>query len=176
MKLSRFEMLGASFLITAWSLYGISLIGDYLVPVSEAPAQSSMAKAPEAAKKSTPAAGETANLSDLLASATPADGEKAFKKCKSCHSADKGGKNKVGPNLWNVAGGPKASIAGFKYSDALKNLGGTWSLADLDAFIENPKGTVPGTRMSYRGMKNAGSRAALVLYLRGQSDTPPPLP
>jgi len=98
--------------------------------------------------------------------------KKLYGKCKGCHTANKGGKNRVGPNLWNIVGRAKASVDGFKYSDALKGLGGDWTAADLDAYLTNPKAYAKGTRMSFAGMQAAGDRAALIAYMRGLSDNP----
>ena len=110
-----------------------------------------------------------------LASADPAKGEQLFKKCASCHSADKGGGNKVGPNLYGVVGSPKARIAGFNYSGPMKSKGGDWSYDELNAFIQNPKAHIPGTIMAFAGIPQAGERADLLTYMRTLNDTPPPL-
>ncbi len=113
---------------------------------------------------------------DLLASASPDKGEKVFKKCAGCHGADKGGAHKVGPNLWNVVGGKQASASGYDYSGALAGLGGTWSYEELDKFLLKPRGYAAGNKMTFAGLKKASDRAAVILYLRGQNDNPPPLP
>ena len=105
-----------------------------------------------------------------------AAGKKVFKKCKSCHTVAKGGKNTVGPNLWDVVGKAKASTAGFAYSGVLKEKGGDWTYADLDAFLLSPKGFAKGTKMSFAGLKKTGDRAAVIAYLRSLSDSPKPLP
>ncbi len=116
------------------------------------------------------------SLGALLAAADVASGKKLAKKCSSCHSFDKGGKNKVGPNLWDIVGRDMAQVAGFKYSDALAGMGGTWDYAALDRFLTKPKEMVPGTKMSFAGVKKPEGRADLIAFLRGQSDNPPPLP
>ena len=88
-------------------------------------------------------------------------GKKAFGKCASCHGTEKGGPAKVGPNLYDVVGGPKGHMAGFAYSDAIKKTGGEWSYDNLYAFLKNPKAYAPGTKMAYAGSKSPKERADL---------------
>ena len=104
------------------------------------------------------------------------EGAKAARKCAVCHSFDKGGPNKVGPHLWGIVGGDVASSAGFSYSAALKGVGGKWDFEHLNKFLHNPKGTAPGTKMAFAGIKNDAERAAVIAYLRSLSDSPVPLP
>ncbi len=112
----------------------------------------------------------------LLASADLAAGEKLTKRCAACHSFDKGGANKVGPNLYGVVGANKGAHGGFTYSSAMQGKGGSWDYAALNEFLSNPKAFVPGTKMSFAGLKSVKDRAALIAYLRKQSDNPLPLP
>ena len=104
------------------------------------------------------------------------NGQKVFGKCAACHSIEPGGPNKVGPNLAGVVGRPKASHAGFNYSDAMKTKGGDWTYADLVSFLYKPKGFVPGTKMIFNGVADPVELADLVAYLRTLSDSPQPLP
>ncbi|MBL4907106.1 MAG: cytochrome c family protein [Sneathiella sp.] len=109
---------------------------------------------------------EGPTLSALLASADAEKGKKVFKKCGACHTADEGGKNKIGPNLYAIIERAKGSSAGFSYSDALVAKGGNWSYEDLDAFLKKPKDFIKGTKMSFAGLKKPNDRADLILYLR----------
>ncbi|EJW11199.1 membrane c-type cytochrome cy [Rhodovulum sp. PH10] len=112
----------------------------------------------------------------LLASASVEKGQAAARKCQACHVFEKGGPNKVGPDLWGVVGRPVASHEGFNYSDALKAKGGTWTLEEIDKFITSPKGYVPGTAMAFAGVSRATERADILAYLNSLSDNPAPLP
>jgi cytochrome c len=115
-------------------------------------------------------------IEQLLAKADAGRGENSAKKCAACHTFDKGGRPLVGPNLWSVVGRPKASEPGFNYSAALKAKGGNWTIDDLNQFIANPRGFVPGTNMTFAGIQRAGERADIIAYLNTLSDNPAPLP
>ncbi|AYD03274.1 cytochrome c family protein [Neorhizobium sp. NCHU2750] len=119
-------------------------------------------------------------VGQLLANADAGAGATIFKKCQSCHSAEKGGPNKVGPDLWGVVGRPVATHEGFSYSAGMKDFsnGGqeTWTFDHLNHFLTAPKAFVKGTAMGFAGLKNDKERANLLAYLREQSDNPLPLP
>jgi cytochrome c len=115
-------------------------------------------------------------IAELLASSDVAKGEQAAKKCAACHTFNKGGPNRVGPNLWGVVERPKGTEGGFNYSAALKGKGGNWSYDDLNKFLANPKGFVQGTNMQFAGINRASERADLLNYLHTLSDAPKPLP
>jgi cytochrome c len=112
----------------------------------------------------------------LLASADPAAGQKASKRCATCHTFTDGGANKIGPNLWGIVGKDKGSVSGFDYSDDLEEMAGNWSYDDLNAFLAKPKEYLPGTKMNFAGIKSVEDRAAIIAYMRQQSASPAPLP
>ena len=95
-------------------------------------------------------------------------GKDTYTKCVACHSIDKGGRNGVGPNIHGVVGRAVASVEGFSYSAAIKAKGGVWDEAALDAYLENPRKNVVGTKMSFAGISNADERKALIAYLKAQ--------
>ncbi len=141
-----------------------------------------MVAAQEAEPQEAPGAAETPaevpmGVTALLAAADPAAGAKAVKKCAACHTLDKGGKHRLGPNLWDLVDRPIGSAVGYKYSDALNSKSGeTWNYDNLDAFLTKPKGWAPGTKMSFAGIKKPGQRADLIAHLRSLSDNPAALP
>ena len=123
-------------------------------------------------------AGEEAEqpIAFYLASADPAHGEQVFKKCVACHTADKGGANMLGPNLWGVLGEPIGQGRGFAFSPALSGVGGTWTWDNMSEWLKSPKGFAPGTKMTFAGLGNPEDRAAVILFLNQKSDSPEPLP
>lgn len=127
------------------------------------------AAAPAAAKAE--AAGpafDAAKVAAGVASANAGAGADVFKKCTACHTIDKGGANKIGPNLHGVVGRAKGSVAGFGYSDDIKGKGGNWSEADLATFIHDPKAYAPKTKMVFAGVKDPADLANLIAYLASQ--------
>src|SRR5690606_13811904 len=101
------------------------------------------------------------------------------KECAICHRIGQDARNAVGPRLNGVFGRRAAALADFNYSRAMKRKGNdglTWTLETLDAYIENPKALVTGTRMSYRGLADPQARADLMAYMRDHSDRPQDIP
>ena len=118
---------------------------------------------------------ESGDIMALLASASVADGEKAFKKCAACHTISKGGSNKIGPALWGVLGRQAGSISDYKYSKAMTAYGKSWSFEEMNGFLTKPKEWIKGTKMSFAGLKKETERAAVILYMNNNTDNPLPL-
>jgi cytochrome c len=112
----------------------------------------------------------------LLAKASVEKGKATAKQCQACHTLEKGGPNRVGPNLWGVVDRPRASEAGFNYSAAMKAKGGKWTFEELNKFLTNPRGYISGTAMSFAGLARDQQRADVIAFLRTLSDNPVPLP
>jgi len=114
----------------------------------------------------------------LLAKADAAAGQKATMAlgCVACHSFNEGGKNGVGPNLYNVVGHASAARDGYAYSAALKGKGGEWSYDNLAAWLTKPATYAAGTKMTFAGIPDAKVRANVIAYLRSLSPSPVPLP
>ncbi len=115
-------------------------------------------------------------IEKLLQTASVEKGASAAKKCGACHTFEKGGPNRVGPNLYGIVGRARGSEAGFNYSAALKAKGGDWSIDELNKFIANPKGNIPGTAMGFAGIQKDSERADVIAYLNSLADSPKPLP
>jgi cytochrome c len=116
-------------------------------------------------------------IAPLLAKADLAVGEKYVKTvCSACHTFNEGGKAGVGPNLYNVVGGPHAHMEGFNYSNALKSKKGPWTFAELNEWLHKPSEYAPGTRMTFAGISNDQTRADVIDYLHTLSPHPEPLP
>jgi cytochrome c len=115
---------------------------------------------------------ESGNIMALFASTNAAEGAKIFKKCAACHSITEGGANKIGPALWGVLGRPAGSVSGYKYSKAMAAHGKNWSFEEMNGFLTKPKDWIKGTKMSFAGLKKAEDRAAVILYMNENTNSP----
>src|SRR5215469_1952445 len=143
----------------------------------EKPGFAIAAKEEGASKEAAAPAAASEPIEKLLQTASVEKGQAAAKVCQTCHTFEKNGPNRVGPNLYGIVGDHKGEgRGGFNFSAAMKGKGGTWSIDDLNQFITNPKGFVPGTAMGFAGIQKDSQRADVIDYLHTLSDSPVPLP
>ena len=119
---------------------------------------------------------EKVDIAALMAMGDISTGEKVFKKCAACHSIVKGGKNNIGPALYNVVGRQIGAVADYKYSQALSTYGKEWSFEELNGYLIKPAKWIKGTKMAFAGLRKEKDRASVILYLNQNSDNPLPLP
>ena len=108
----------------------------------------------------------------MFASVSAAEGANVFKKCAACHSINEGGSNKIGPALWGVLGRSVGSVPDYKYSKAMAAYGKNWSFEEMNGFLLKPKEWIKGTKMSFAGLKKAEDRAAVILYMNENTNSP----
>ena len=116
------------------------------------------------------------DIAALMAMGDLTNGEKVFKKCAACHSIAKGGKNAIGPALYNVVSRKVGSIDDYKYSKALSEYGKEWTFEELNGYLIKPAKWIKGTKMAFAGLRKEKDRASVILYLNQNSDNPLPLP
>ena len=119
---------------------------------------------------------EKVDIAALMAIGDITLGEKVFKKCAACHSIVKGGKNNIGPALYNVVGRKTGAVADYKYSKALASFDKEWTFEELNGYLIKPAKWIKGTKMAFAGLRKEKDRASVILYLNQNSDNPLPLP
>ena len=119
---------------------------------------------------------ETLDISALLALGTVDHGKKVFKKCSACHSIKKGGRNNIGPALYNVLGRNMGALEDYKYSKALVAFGKDWTFQEMNSFLIKPASYIKGTKMAFAGLKKEKDRASVILYMNANAESPLDLP
>ena len=169
----------AAVLMVALLVIGIGKLSDVIFHVEkpEKPGYSvEVEAATTVAASSSSAEVEKIDIAALMAMGDIATGEKVFKKCAACHSIVKGGKNNIGPALYNVVGRKMGSISDYKYSKALAAYDKNWTFEELNGFLIKPAKWIKGTKMAYAGLRKEKDRASVIKYLNENSDSPLPLP
>ena len=119
---------------------------------------------------------EKVDIASLMAMGDIALGEKVFKKCAACHSIVKGGKNNIGPALYNVVGRKIGAVTDYKYSKALASFDKEWTFEELNGYLIKPAKWIKGTKMAFAGLRKEKDRASVIKYLNQNSDSPVTLP
>ena len=169
----------AAILMVALLIIGIGKISDILFHVEKPKTPGYIVEVEEvvSSKSSTNEISEKmVDIAALMALGDVASGEKIFKKCAACHSINKGGKNNIGPALYNVVGRQVGAVSDYKYSKALVGYGKTWTYEELNGYLIKPAKWIKGTKMAFAGLRKEKDRASVIKYLNQNSDTPLPLP
>jgi len=169
----------AAVLMVALIVIGIGKLSDVIFHVDkpEKPGYTVEVESAKTVSNSTSTAEvEKIDIAAIMALGDITTGEKVFKKCAACHSIIKGGKNAIGPALYNVVGRKVGAIEGYKYSKALMAYDKNWTFEELNGFLKKPSKYIKGTKMAYAGLRKESDRASVIKYLNENSDSPKPLP
>ena len=169
----------AAVLMVALLVIGIGKLSDVIFHVEkpETPGYAvEVEQVSTTSSSTTTAADEKVDIAALMAMGDIASGEKIFKKCAACHSIIKGGKNAIGPALYNVVGRKVGSVEDYKYSKALATYEKEWTLEELNGYLTKPAKWIKGTKMAFAGLRKEADRASVIKYLNENSDSPIPLP
>ena len=154
-------------------VFGIGKISDYIFKTE----QNVVSYKVEVQEKISETSQESSlDLEAFLAMGTVEHGKSTFKKCKACHSINKGGKNNIGPALYNVMARNSGGLTNYKYSKSLLAYGKKWTVEELNGFLLKPSTWIKGNKMGFAGLKNEKDRASVILYLNQNSDDPIQLP
>ena len=170
----------AAILLVALLVIGIGKISNLIFYVEKPETPGYVVEVEQVSTNSTVSISETTeqkiDIAALMAMGDIATGEKVFKKCAACHSIIKGGKNNIGPALYNVVGRKVGSVSDYKYSKALSGYDKEWSFEELNGYLIKPAKWIKGTKMAFAGLRKEKDRASVILYLNENSDNPLPLP
>ncbi len=170
----------AAILMVALLIIGIGKLSDVIFYVEKPKKPGYSVEVEQVVTASAQTSSETAekkiDIAALMAMGDLATGEKVFKKCAACHSIIKGGKNNIGPALYNVVGRKIGAVSDYKYSKALTEYGKNWTFEELNGYLIKPAKWIKGTKMAFAGLRKEKDRASVILYLNKNSDNPLPLP
>ena len=170
----------AAVLMVALLIIGIGKISNVIFHVEKPETPGYSIEVEKVNTTNTVASSETTeekiDIAALISMGDLATGEKVFKKCAACHSIVKGGKNNIGPALYNVVGRQVGAVNDYKYSKALSGYGKEWTFEELNGYLLKPAKWIKGTKMAFAGLRKEKDRASVILYLNQNSDNPKPLP
>ena len=170
----------AAILMVALLIIGIGKVSDVIFHVEKPKTPGYSVEEEKVVATSANSGSETKiekiDIAALMAMGDLATGEKVFKKCAACHSIVKGGKNNIGPALYNVVDRKIGSVNDYKYSKALSEYGKVWTFEELNGYLIKPAKWIKGTKMAFAGLRKEKDRASVILYLNQNSDNPLPLP
>ena len=181
-KMDPFELnkIIAAILMVALIIIGIGKLSDIIFYVEKPKTPGYAVKVEKTAVATTKSEQDTTekkiDIAALMAMGDIATGEKVFKKCAACHSIIKGGKNNIGPALYNVVGRKVGVVSDYKYSSALTKYGKEWTFEELNGYLIKPAKWIKGTKMAFAGLRKEKDRASVILYLNQNTDSPLPLP
>ena len=157
-------------------IFGIGKISDIVFHVEKPNTSAYKVEVSTASSTQDSNTVQLVDIAALLAMGNLDDGNKVWKKCAACHSIKKGGKNKIGPALYNVLGRNVAALDNYKYSKALAAYGKSWTFEEMNGFLTKPQAYIKGTKMAFAGLKKEKERASIILFMNLNSDNPLPLP
>ena len=166
----------AAVIVVFLVVFGIGKISDIVFHVEKPNTSAYKVEFAEVDKTKTSSSVQTVDIAALLASGTAEHGQKVFKKCSACHSIKKGGRNNIGPALYNVLGRNMGALEDYKYSKALIAFGKNWTFDEMNSFLIKPTSYIKGTKMAFAGLKKEKDRASVILYMNANSDSPLDLP
>ena len=157
-------------------IFGIGKISDIVFHVEKPNTSAYKVEFAEVDQTKASSSVQTVDIAALLALGTVEHGQKVFKKCSACHSIKKGGRNNIGPALYNVLGRNMGTLEDYKYSKALIAFGKDWTFDEMNNFLIKPTTYIKGTKMAFAGLKKEKDRASVILYMNANSDSPLDLP
>ena len=180
-KMDSFELnkIIAAVLMVALLVIGIGKLSDVIFHVEKPKTPGyavNIEEAVTASATSSETVEEKIDIAALMSIGDLAVGQKVFKKCAACHSIVKGGKNNIGPALYNVVGRQIGNVNDYKYSKALSGYGKVWTFEELNGYLTKPAKWIKGTKMAFAGLRKEKDRASVILYLNQNSDNPLQLP
>ena len=166
----------AAVLVVFLVVFGIGKISDIVFHVEKPNTSAYKVEVSTASSTQDSNTEQLVDIAALLAMGNLDDAKKVWKKCSACHSIKKGGKNKIGPALYNVLGRNVAALDNYKYSKGFMAYGKAWTFEEMNGFLKKPQAYIKGTKMAFAGLKKEKDRASILLFMNLNSDNPLPLP